>query len=409
MIETANEWLEDHPDYDVINCETIKILFKYNDNQNFYELRFNDIFNYVFGTEKNLLLKALRVWIKKKNLEKQETNTNQKDAGYSTDSLLSPDTPQQESPKISNFTSVLKRRWTTTQQQLQRLPNKIATAQNSAKNQPHSTDHSPKKSAFQQQQAFRLQQYSSQSKFFLNKLQRQASCPQSNNFQAAHLQQANLLAQNTQSHNVKQTHNQQNNCSSSQQQQQLQTRNANQSTNQNEKTQSTTNQRKKQGKSINSNVINYIDILPEYKEVTENSKLEKFERLDDCLEKLNRLIRDGKINGKILNVETGCLEASVNWKIDPSISFTAITSKNVNFLRCFFIENGKPELNEKIHIIDFIPDSIYRGGFFKRPKFENFSLLLPKVTEWLVKNQNVYAFKNAQTLDIKLKSCKFLH
>lgn len=100
-----------------------------------------------------------------------------------------------------------------------------------------------------------------------------------------------------------------------------------------------------------------MDIVPECNEINENSKLE-FERLDECLAKLNDLIRNGLIKGRILSIETAACEATVEWKIDTECSFTALTSKNVNFLRCFYIENECLEAGERIRIMDFIPDHI---------------------------------------------------
>ena len=437
MIETANKWLKDNLDYELINCETIKILFKYNDSQNYYDLRFNDISHYIYGTEKNNLLKALRIWIKRKEITSTATtnedtekdvndttntnaNTSNIDAGYATDSLSS-DTPQQqqESPKLSNLTEILKRRWTQPQHQFQKAtatssnknttPTKLQNQTNQKHmNEIHSTEHSPKKNAFQQQQAFRLQQFSSQSKFYLNKLQRQASCPQSNNaFQITH-NNAPLTtnsAQNSPIYTVKQQqmHNQQANQQSNQltnQQQQHQ-----QQINQSQQQQQSANQSQQSKTKCNNNsiILNYIDIIPELSE--EN---EKFERLDECLNKLNRLIKDGQIKGRILNVETSSCEATVKWRIDTENSFTAMTTKNVYFLRCFYIENDKLfEMNERIRIMDFIPENLLiNAGFFKRPKYESFSLLIPKATEWLVNNSE-FKFKNAQTLDVKIK-CKLI-
>ncbi|KAI3477012.1 hypothetical protein L1887_61372 [Cichorium endivia] len=392
MVETANEWLSQNPEYDVVNCESTKIMFKFNDSQNYYDLRPNDISHYIYGTEKNNLLKALRVWIRRRELFTDEPTTsnepanNNLDAGYVTDSL-SPDTPQQESPKLSNLSSILKRRWTQPQQQLQKTPNKHAVADlgkaessqkaGLANAEIHSTDHSPvKKNAFQQQQAFRLQQYSSQSKFFLNKLQRQASCPPSREtFQISHTAaQQPSSAQNSPVYNAKQSHNQHSHNQHSTNQ-----------TNQQAVAQPQASQPTTTGQLISGSrrsvVLAYVDIVPECNE--ENGK---FERLEDCLKKLNRLIKSGEIKGRVLNVETGSCEATVKWKIDTEITFTALTSKNVNFLRCFYAENEQPEANERIKVQDFVPDHLSAAGFFKRPRFESFSHLVPKLTEWLVNN-----------------------
>ena len=60
MIETANNWLQNHLDWQVVNCETVILLYKYNDVGSYYELKPNDCCFYIYGTEKNNVLKALR-------------------------------------------------------------------------------------------------------------------------------------------------------------------------------------------------------------------------------------------------------------------------------------------------------------------------------------------------------------
>lgn len=60
MIETANDWLRRNPDWQVVNCETVILLYKYNDQGNYNELRPNDCCFYIYGSEKNNVLKALR-------------------------------------------------------------------------------------------------------------------------------------------------------------------------------------------------------------------------------------------------------------------------------------------------------------------------------------------------------------
>ncbi len=60
MIETANEWLQKNIEWEVVNCETVILLYKYNDTGNYNELRPNDCCFYIYGSEKNNVLKALR-------------------------------------------------------------------------------------------------------------------------------------------------------------------------------------------------------------------------------------------------------------------------------------------------------------------------------------------------------------
>ena len=56
-------------------------------------------------------------------------------------------------------------------------------------------------------------------------------------------------------------------------------------------------------------------------------------------------------------------------------------------------------------ITDFVPQQISGGGFFKRPKFEPFDEVIQRASQWLNDNPKVN-FRNAQSIDIKMKSCK---
>lgn len=59
MVKTANDWLQKNLDWEVINCETVMLLYNKNDAGN-YELRPKDVTFYIYGSEKNNALKALR-------------------------------------------------------------------------------------------------------------------------------------------------------------------------------------------------------------------------------------------------------------------------------------------------------------------------------------------------------------
>ena len=52
-----------------------------------------------------------------------------------------------------------------------------------------------------------------------------------------------------------------------------------------------------------------------------------------------------------------------------------------------------------------MPQQISGGGFFKRPKFEPFDEVVQRASQWLNDNTKVN-FRNAQSIDIKMKSCK---
>uniref|UniRef100_T1K1F9 Uncharacterized protein n=2 Tax=Tetranychus urticae TaxID=32264 RepID=T1K1F9_TETUR len=147
-------------------------------------------------------------------------------------------------------------------------------------------------------------------------------------------------------------------------------------------------------------ILDYLDIIPENRG-DGDSFCPKFENLNQCVERINKMVREKKINGTIITVESLNCEAEIDWKINPEQTLNFFTNKTVTILRIFY-EKGPPSELE-IGIKDFVPQNLSGGGFFKRPKFEPFSLVLTRSTKWLIENPDV-TFRNAQSLDIKLKS-----
>jgi len=60
MIKLANQWLAKNLDWQVVNCETIYLFFKYTESASKYKLKLNDSLIYIYGTEKNNVLRILR-------------------------------------------------------------------------------------------------------------------------------------------------------------------------------------------------------------------------------------------------------------------------------------------------------------------------------------------------------------
>ncbi|RWS29265.1 hypothetical protein B4U80_10132 [Leptotrombidium deliense] len=237
MIETANLWLQRNAHWEVINCETVMLLYKYNDRGSYYELKPNDSTFYIYGTEKNNVLRALRLWIKRR-----------------------------EVVPVNKDTSDI--------------------------------------------------------------------------------------------------------CQ----------------------------------------VLNYLDVIPLNKDDSDYSGT-KFENLDELVERVNANISNNGIDGRIITLETLQCEAGTDWKVDPEVSLSSFSSKNMFILRIFY-EQGTP-CDELINvsmqtypfagIVDFVPKHISGGGFFRKPKFETYSEVMSRATKWLSQNPDVN-FKNAQSVDIKLKS-----
>uniref|UniRef100_T1KXM2 Uncharacterized protein n=1 Tax=Tetranychus urticae TaxID=32264 RepID=T1KXM2_TETUR len=139
--------------------------------------------------------------------------------------------------------------------------------------------------------------------------------------------------------------------------------------------------------------LNYTDLVPEIDEKG------SFKKLDDLVERANILIRKEEIQGRIICVETVTYEADTDWKVDPDETLSALSTKKLFILRIFY-EEGLP-LQEEIDIIDFVPKHLSGGGFFKRPKFESYTQVMSRASQWLSQNRHLN-YRNAQSIDIKL-------
>ncbi|XP_054167314.1 uncharacterized protein LOC128964703 [Oppia nitens] len=116
---------------------------------------------------------------------------------------------------------------------------------------------------------------------------------------------------------------------------------------------------------------------------------------------MNDTIRSGGLEGKIITIECLSYDATNDWKIDTEVSLSSLSNKNVFIVRVFY-EMGLPS-NEEIGIVDFAPQLISRGTFFKRPKYETFDKVIERAFGWLSENPDIN-FRNAQSIDIKMKS-----
>jgi len=168
-----------------------------------------------------------------------------------------------------------------------------------------------------------------------------------------------------------------------------------------------------------------MDVLPIVKKVDGDSR---FEELDQLIDRFNSQLQREGMGGTILTIETVAYEANNDWKIDAQASLSSLSSKNILILRIFYLEeqsnsdeqyidrdNGK-EGQEKsnntkgrrifrIGIEDFAPKQLTKATFFKRPLYETFDKVIIRGSEWLAKSSASIQFINAQSIDIKMKSC----
>ena len=78
----------------------------------------------------------------------------------------------------------------------------------------------------------------------------------------------------------------------------------------------------------------------------------KFENLDDVVNRVNKDIKERKIEGRLVTIETLQCDADLNWKVDPNVSLSFFSSKTVFILRVFF-ERG-PHCEEEIGKFELI-------------------------------------------------------
>ena len=168
----------------------------------------------------------------------------------------------------------------------------------------------------------------------------------------------------------------------------------------------------------------------------------KFEKLDQVIDKLNLAISSDELNAEnCMTIETLYFPVDCDFVINTKLEHTLFTfpSSYVSILRVFYIEYKKIE-NEsltcklrklnysfKINIKDFIPKTLKKGTFFKRPEFEKLTNCIERASKWIedesrlhqLKYQKLmkeletgnskdflFDFKNAQCIEIKTKILK---
>ncbi|RWS15785.1 hypothetical protein B4U79_02259 [Dinothrombium tinctorium] len=147
-----------------------------------------------------------------------------------------------------------------------------------------------------------------------------------------------------------------------------------------------------------SQTLKYVDFIPQTDDDDDKSR---FEKLDAVVDRANKSIKDGRLDGKIITIETLNFPANAEWQIDPELTLHIFPTKCVSIIRIFY-EKGEI-CKDLIGIEDFVPKRISGGGFFKKPEFQTVSDCIQRASEWLSDNPN-YDFKNAQCLEVKMKS-----
>lgn len=151
-----------------------------------------------------------------------------------------------------------------------------------------------------------------------------------------------------------------------------------------------------------------------------------FESVDEVLVRLNeRINQPDARRWNMISLQSLKVEANSDWNLtDPEVSLAEESSRYIIVLRLFYEEfnyggengeksgdkdtcqNEQSSVKATIGIEDFKPRHLSGGSFFKRPQFEPFSALVQRSGKWLTSQSGVQ-FLNAQSIDIKVKSCKY--
>ncbi|KFM82596.1 hypothetical protein X975_05027, partial [Stegodyphus mimosarum] len=130
-----------------------------------------------------------------------------------------------------------------------------------------------------------------------------------------------------------------------------------------------------------------------------------YESLQEVIDRFNVMIQTNPIPGRIITIETREMKTKSSTDLDPDISNWRERgdigyTKFLFVIRIFFEIVKGP--SEEIGIVDFIPNTTKQGGIFSFPKYEPFSSVVEKASNWCTQ-QDRLRFCNAQSLEIKLK------
>ncbi|CAH1785643.1 unnamed protein product [Owenia fusiformis] len=139
----------------------------------------------------------------------------------------------------------------------------------------------------------------------------------------------------------------------------------------------------------------------------------KFQSLEDALKQWNERLDENPIPGKLLNIETfemkysetSFFESTEN-HVDPEV--TAWTQREstskmfVHVLRVFYVIG--PPSGEKLGIMNFTPyllEEMPRTFSVRQPKFEAYTSVLDRATNWVVQNQAINRVTNIQSINLR--------
>ncbi|CAG2165157.1 unnamed protein product [Oppiella nova] len=142
-------------------------------------------------------------------------------------------------------------------------------------------------------------------------------------------------------------------------------------------------------------VLGYRDFVPDRKEGN------KIETLDEVINRVNAIIRDGKFEGRIVSIECLPCESTGDLRFDPEATLPGSSDTTVTVVRIYYEEG--PSSEEEIGIADFVPLHLSGGSLFSRPEFETFDTVMSRASRWLSENPEIN-FRSALSIDFKLKS-----
>ncbi|XP_066293714.1 uncharacterized protein [Branchiostoma lanceolatum] len=159
--------------------------------------------------------------------------------------------------------------------------------------------------------------------------------------------------------------------------------------------------------------IGYLNVVPGSTNTGGVFQFPDFEPFGQTINRLNGLLKETPIPGRILNLETRDMKYHGTWThqgVDPDRSCWTQSGETTTMylfvIRVFYLLG--PPVPEEIGVADFVPEMISPPqGIFSNPQFENFSSVMTKARSWAESHLRTVRLINIQSFDVKVHRSKF--
>ncbi|XP_035685001.1 uncharacterized protein LOC118421664 [Branchiostoma floridae] len=159
--------------------------------------------------------------------------------------------------------------------------------------------------------------------------------------------------------------------------------------------------------------IGYLNVVPGSTNTGGVFQFPDFEPFGQTINRLNGLLKETPIPGRILNLETRDMKYHGTWThqgVDPDRSCWTQSGETTTMylfvIRVFYLLG--PPVPEEIGVADFVPEMISPPqGIFSNPQFENFPSVMTKARSWAEGHLRTVRLINIQSFDVKVHRSKF--